>query len=414
MDKPRKNPKKKRRPFYIAGGIIVALGITLGLSQLEPAAPGVDRAILWRDTVQRGEMVRQVGGPGTLVPVDIRIVTAVTAGRIEEVHARPGTQMQPGSPIVRLSNPDEQLLLLGAERDLSNARTQLTSLRVTLETQRLAQEAQVLNVQTLYAEAERQAKLNEELLEKGVGSVNQAALTQDTRDELKERLELEKRRLEVMSDNIAEQIASQGREVERIEQIVAYRNQRIESMNVVAGTEGVLQALDLEIGQYVTEGTELARVVKPGRLKAELRIPETQAVDVTIGQTAHIDTRNGIVTGRIVRIDPAAQTGTVGVDVELPDELPAGARPDLSVDGKIEIERLDDVLFVGRPQFGSANSTISLFRVEPDGRHASRVRVQLGQSSVNEIVISQGLNEGDDVILSDMSQVDDFDRVRLK
>lgn len=414
MDKPRKNPKKKRRPFYIAGGIIVALGITLGLSQLEPAAPGVDRAILWRDTVQRGEMVRQVGGPGTLVPVDIRIVTAITAGRVEEVHARPGTQMQPGSPIVRLSNPDEQLLVLGAERDLSNARTQLTDLRVTLETQRLAQEAQVLNVQTLYAEAERQAKLNEELLEKGVGSVNQAASTRDTRDELKERLELEKRRLEVMSDNIAEQIASQGREVERIEQIVAYRNERIESMNVVAGTEGVLQALDLEIGQYVTEGTELARVVKPGRLKAELRIPETQAVDVTIGQTAHIDTRNGIVTGRVVRIDPAAQTGTVGVDVELPDELPAGARPDLSVDGKIEIERLDDVLFVGRPQFGSANSTISLFRVEPDGRHASRVRVQLGQSSVNEIVISQGLNEGDDVILSDMSQVDDFDRVRLK
>lgn len=414
MDKPRKNPKKKRRPFYIAGGIIVAVGITIGLTKLEPAAPSVDRAILWRDTVQRGEMVRQVGGPGTLVPVDIRIITAQTAGRVEEVHARPGTHVQPGSPLVRLTNPDVQLQLLEAQRQLSNARTQLVTLRVDLETRRLNQQGVVATAKTQYAEAERQAKLSEELLEKGVGSVNQAELNRDTRDEMKQRYELEKERLEVMTGSVEGQIESQEREVERLTQIVEFRRQEIESMNVVAGTEGVLQALDLEIGQYVQDGTELARVVKPGRLKAELRIPETQAVDLAIGQTAHIDTRNGIVTGRVMRIDPAAETGTVGVDVELPDELPAGARPDLSVDGKIEIEKLADVLFVGRPQFGSSNSTISLFKVLPDGDEAVRVQVQLGQSSVNEIVIQKGLNEGDDVILSDMSQVDGFDRVRLK
>lgn len=414
MDKPRQNPKKKRRPFYIAGGIILAAGISFGLTRLEPAAPGVDRAILWRDTVQRGEFIREVGGPGTLVPVDIRIITAVTNGRVEEVYARPGTHVQPGSPLVRLASPDEQRQLLEAEQRLSEARTALVQLRVNLETSRLTQQGAVATAHRAYAEAERQVKLSEELLEKGVGSVNQAALDKDTRDELKERYELAKQQLEVMTSSIEDQIESQEREVDRLQQIVEFQSQRIESMNVVAGTEGVLQALDLEIGAYVLAGTELARVVKPGRLKAELRIPETQAVDVTIGQTARIDTRNGIVTGRVMRIDPAAETGTVGVDVELPDELPPGARPDLSVDGKIEIERLDDVLFVGRPQFGSANSTISLFKVEPDGDHAVRVRVQLGQSSVNEIVIEQGLKEGDDVILSDMSQVDGYDRVRLK
>jgi HlyD family secretion protein len=373
--------------------------------------------VAWRDTVELGEMIRQVGGPGTLVPVEIRIIPAITSGRIEEIYARPGTQVQPNTPLMRLTNPDVQLQLLEAERQLSNARTALVTLQVNLETQRLTQQAQVASIQSLYNQAERDAKVNEDLLKKQLRSVNEAATTRDQLAELKERLRLEQERLKIQESTIEAQINSQRVEVDRLVQIVEFRRKELASMNVVAGTEGVLQRLgpgDLEIGQWVTSGFELARVVKPGRLKAVLRIPETQAVDVTIGQKANIDTRNGIVVGQVVRIDPASQNGTVGVDVELPDKLPPGARPDLSVDGKIEIERLDNVLHVGRPQFGNANSTIMLFKLEPDRKTAVRVQVQLGQSSVNEIVIKQGLTEGDIVILSDMSQFDGHDRVRLR
>jgi multidrug resistance efflux pump len=417
MDKPRANPKKKRRPLYIAATIVVAALITLGLSQLKPAPPSVDAAVVWRDTVERGPMIRQVGGPGTLIPVEIRIIPAVTAGRVDEIFARPGTPVQPGTRLMRLTNPDVQLQLLEAERQLSNAGTGLVTLQVNLESQRLNQASQLATVQNQYNEAQRQAKANEELLRKSLIPANVAATTRDQLKELEERLNLEKQRLDVVTKNIQNQIDSQKREVERLTQIVHFRRNELESMNVVAGTDGVLQRLgpgDLEIGQWVNSGFELARVVKPGRLKAVLRIPETQAVDVAIGQVAHIDTRNGIVDGIVRRIDPAAQNGTVGVDVELPDQLPPGARPDLSVDGKIEIERLPDVLHVGRPQFGNANSTIGLFKLEPDGKTAVRVTVQLGQSSVNEIVIRQGLNEGDIVILSEMSQFDGHDRVRLR
>ncbi len=417
MDKPRVNPKKKRRPFYIAGAVLVTAGITVGLTQLKPAAPTVDAAVIWRDTVVRGDMIRQVGGPGTLVPVEILIIPAITAGRVEEIFARPGTPMQPGTPLMRITNPDVQLQLLEAERQLSNARTGLVTLEVNLESQRLNQAAQLATVQNQFSEAQRQARANEELLRKGLIPANQAATTRDQLEELKQRLSLEQQRLQVLTSNIQNQIDSQKREVERLTQIVAFRRSELQSMNVVAGTDGVLQRLgpgELEIGQWVNSGFELARIVKPGRLKAVLRIPETQAVDVAIGQVAHIDTRNGIVDGVVRRIDPAAQNGTVGVDVELPDRLPPGARPDLSVDGKIEIERLDDVLYMGRPQFGNANSTIGLFKLEPDGKHAIRVTVQLGQSSVNEIVIRQGLSEGDVVILSEMSQWDEYNRVRLR
>lgn len=414
MDKPRVNPKKKRRPFYIAGTVVLAALITLGLSRLKPAPPSVDGAVVWRDTVQRGDMIRQVGGPGTLLPEEIRIIPAITAGRVEEIFARPGTIVQPGTPLLRLTNPDVQLQLLEAERQLSNARTALVTLQVNVETQRLMQQAQVAQIQSQFNQAEREARVNEELLAKQLRSENEAARTRDQLNELKQRLQFERERLEIQSSSIDAQIKSQETEVQRLTQIVEFRRNELASMNVVAGTDGVLQRLDLEVGQWVNPGFELARVVKPERLKAVLRIPETQAVDVTIGQDATIDTRNGIVTGRVVRIDPAAQNGTVGVDVALPDQLPAGARPDLSVDGKIQIERLTDVLFVGRPQFGNANSTIGLFKLEPDGKTAVRVTVQLGQSSVNEVVIRQGLTEGDIVILSDMSQWDGYDRVRLR
>ena len=414
MDKPRTNPKKKRRPWYIAGTIVLAAAITLGLSQLKPAPPSLDSAVAWRDTVELGDMIRQVGGPGTLVPEEIFLVPAITAGRVEEIYARPGRQVQAGTPLLRLTNPDVELQLLESQRQLSNARSALVTLQVNLETQRLNQAAQLATVQSQFNEAERQARANEELARRNLIPANQAAQAQDQLNELKQRLDLEKQRLSVVTNNIENQIQQQKSEVDGLVAIVQFRRNDLASMNVASPTEGVLQRLDLEVGQYVNPGFELARVVKPGRLKAVLRIPETQAVDVTIGQIAHIDTRNGIVDGQVVRIDPAAQNGTVGVDVALPDDLPPGARPDLSVDGKIEIERLPGVLHVGRPQFGNANQTISLFKLEADGKAAVRVQVQLGQSSVNEIVIRQGLSEGDIVILSDMSQFDGYDRVRLR
>jgi HlyD family secretion protein len=414
MDRPRTNKPKKRGPLYIGLGLVVLVVITVALSRLKPAAPGVDSAIVLVDTVRRGPLVKAVRGPGTLVPEQIRIIPAITAGRVEEVYARPGTQVAAGTLLLRLSNPDIELQLLEAERQLGAARSELVNLTATLRSNQLNQEATLANAETLFNDAKRQELVNRELLEKGLITANEAAAAQDRYRELTTRLEVERARLEVMKGQAEAQIQAQQSQVGRLEEIVRFRREQIASMNVLAGTDGVLQVLDLEIGQYVNPGYELARVVKPERLKAVLRIPETQAVDVVIGQTANVDTRNGVVQGRVVRIDPAAQTGTVGVDIALPDELPPGARPDLSVDGNIEITRLDDVLYVGRPTIGSANSTVGMFRLEPNGREALRVTVQFGVSSVNHIEVRSGLREGDAVIVSDMSAWDQYDRVRLR
>lgn len=414
MDKPRQNKKRKKGPIYIGAGILGAVVITLGLSQLKPAPPSVDGAGLWLDTVQFGQLVRQVTGPGTLVPEQIRIIPAITAGRVEEKYLMPGAPVEPDTRILRLTNPDVELALLESERQLTQARTQLVNLTVQLQTNQLVQEGVVAQTRTQFAAAERAWRNNQELYEKDLITRSDYEASQEQYDELKARLALEEERLELSTSTIDEQLEAQRLDVQRLEQIVAFQRTQLESMNVVAGTRGVLQQLDLEVGQYVQSGFELARVVQPGRLKAEVRIPETQAAEVVLGQNAHVDTRNGIVTGRVVRIDPAAQAATVGVDIALPDSLPAGARPDLQVDARIEINRLDDVLFVGRPQFGNANSTTTLFKLEPGGREAVRVTVRFGESSVNEIVVVQGLEEGDVVILSDMSQYDQYDRVRIR
>ena len=414
MDKPRANPKRKRKPFYIAGGVVVAALITLGLSQLKPAPPGVERAAIWVDTVQRGPMVREVRGPGTHVPEDIWLIPAITAGRVDEIYARPGTQVQAGTPLLRLSNPDVELQLLEAERQLRAAESELVSQRSTLETQILNQEATIAQVQSLYNTAVRDARSADDMAEKGLIARNEADARKDALHENKVRLEVEQKRLELMREQLEEQVSAQQAQVDRLRSIVRFRRQELESMNVVSPAEGVLQRLDLEIGQWVNPGVELARVVQPGRLKAELRIPEVQAKDVAIGQLARIDTRNGIVEGRVVRIDPASQNGSVGVDVALDGELPPGARPDLSVDGTIEIERLPDVLFVGRPAFGNPESSVGMFKVTPDFRYADRVTVQLGRNSVNTIEVRGGLQEGDVVILSDMSQWDSHPRVRIQ
>lgn len=414
MDKPRANPKRKRKPLYIGGGVVLAALITLGLSQLKPAPPGVERAAIWTDTVQRGPMVREVRGPGTLVPEDIWLIPAITAGRVDEIFARPGTQVQAGTPLLRLSNPDVQLQLLEAERQLRAAESDLVNQRSTLETQILNQEATIAQVQSLYNTAVRDARSADDMAERGLIARNEADARKDALHENEVRLDVEKQRLALMREQLEEQVAAQQAQVERLRSIVRFRQQELESMNVVSPATGVLQQLDLEIGQWVNPGVTLARVVQPGRLKAELRIPEVQAKDVVLGQLARIDTRNGIVEGRVVRIDPASQNGSVGVDVALDGELPPGARPDLSVDGTIEIERLPDVLFVGRPAFGNPESSVGMFKVTPDFRFADRVTVQLGRNSVNTIEVRGGLAEGDVVILSDMSQWDSYPRVRIQ
>lgn len=414
MDIPRDPPKKRGRYPYLAAGVTLVILVTVGISRLEPAAPSVSRATLLMDSVSRGDMVRQVRGPGTLVPEQIRIVTAVTAGRVEAIHVQPGAAVDAATILVELSNPDVQLEGLDAQRQLAAAEAELVNLESTLETQRLTQEGVVHTVRAEHQEALRQVQVSRELADRGLVARLELARAEDRAEELASRLQIEERRLEIARESVAGQLLVQRNQVERLRAISDFQEGRSVSMRVPAGAPGVLQELPLQVGQWATPGQELARVVQPLPLKAVLRIPETQARDVAIGQYASIDTRNGIVQGRVIRIDPAVQNGAVTVDVALEGELPQGARPDLSVDGTIEIERLDDVLHMPRPAYGQAESRITLFRLDPDGRSASRVHVLLGRSSVNTIEIVEGLQPGDRVILSDMSASDGHQRVRLR
>jgi HlyD family secretion protein len=414
MDKPRTSGRKKRKPLYIGGGIALAVLITLGLSQLKPAPPTVEGAAMYSDTVRRGELVRQVRGPGTLTPEHIRIIPAVTAGRVDEIFMRPGTTVEPGTLLLRLSNPDVELALLESERQYAQARTETVNLRASLQTQILQLEGSVAQVQSQYNEAVRQANTNAELASRGLIAPNEVSRARDQVEELRTRLSIENQRLALARGTVDAQLESQQLQVERLASLVAMRREQLRSMDVRAGTAGVLQQLNLEVGQWVNPGIELARVIEPGRLKAVLRIPDTQMRDVVIGQTAWIDTRNDTIRGRVVRIDPAAQAGTTGVDVALEGDLPASARSDMSIDGTIEIDRLNDVLYVSRPNYGSAGQTIGLFVVSQDGRTAERTQVRLGQTSVNFVEVVQGLRQGDRVILSDMQQWDAHNRVRIR
>jgi len=414
MDIPRAQGKKKSK--WILGGAAagIVLVMSIALSRFEPAAPTVERAGVWMDTVERGTMLRQVRGPGTLVPEQIRYISAVTAGRVERVLAQPGITVTPETPLVILSNPEVQLQAMEAQRQQAGAEASLANLRATLENQRLNQEASVATVRSQYREAMRQLEANMQLAQKGLIAQNDLKRYEDTAEELGKRLEIEQKRLSFIAQSMKAQMAAQNGEVERLRGLSVFQQEYIRSMQVAAGTQGVLRELPLQEGQWVNPGDRLAVVVQPGRLKAELRIPETQAKDVIVGQRAAVDTRNGIIPGRVTRIDPAVENGTVTVDVALEGPLPRGARPDLSVDGTIEIERLASVLHVGRPAYGQAESTVGLFKLEEDTRHARRINVQLGRSSVNTIEIRGGLKEGDVVILSDMSAYDTADRVRLK
>jgi len=407
--------RKKLRILYGAIGLLVIAGITVGLSRLDRAAPTVDRATLWMDTVQRGELLLERRGAGTLVPEEVRAVTARSAGRVEERYLLPGAQVTDDTVLLRLSNPDVQLAAQNAEWALEAGRADLRNLEVTLQTQRLAQQSAAAQVQASYKTAQLQADLTQQLYDEQLTSALELQLAITTANETSTRHDIEQERLRIIEQSIEAQLESRQTQVQQLEAQYALAMADLEALNVRAGIVGVLQEVPVEIGQSVTPGNVLARVVNPNKLKAELRIPETQAKDIVVGQPAVIDIRTSTIPGVVTRIDPSASQGTVTVDVKLlVDDLPPGARPQLSVDGTVEIQRLPDVLYVGKPAYGQSNSQVGLFKVVEDGEYAVRVTVQLGLGSVNLIEITQGLNEGDEVILSDMSRWDSVDRVRLR
>jgi len=405
--------KRIKRTVYGAAAVLAVGGITLGLSKLKPAAPGVERGTVWIDTVKRGPMVRDVRGQGTLVPEDIRWIPATTQGRVVRILLRPGTQVKASSVILDLSNPQLEQELGDAALKLAGAEASLANLRVQSQNEALAQEAATANIEAEFKKASLQVEANDQLAKKGLVSDMILKQSRLEADQLSARYTIAKKQLASYADSIKARVDVQQSEVEQARAALRLRRQQVDDLHVRAGFDGVLQVVPVEVGQQVAPGANLARVADPSRLKAELKIPETQAKDIQPGQTASIDTRNGIVAGKVVRIDPSVQNGTVTVDVTMTDTLPKGARPDLSVDGTIELERLRDVLFVGRPAFGQEQSAVGLFKLQPDGS-ASRVQVKLGATSVNVVEIRSGLSAGDQVILSDMSNWDAFDRIRLQ
>jgi multidrug efflux pump subunit AcrA (membrane-fusion protein) len=414
VDIPRKAVKSRRRWYYGAAAIVALALVTLALARMEPAAPEVERATVWTDTVRRGDMLRQVRGPGTLVAEDIRWISALTQGRVESKLLQPGTTVKAGDVLVTLSNPDVERQALEAQRQLTAAQSDLTTLRNNLQNQLLSQEAAVAQIQAQFNDAQRQATSAEGLARENMVSAQELARARDNATDLRTRVEVERKRLDFMKQSMRQQLAAQESQLTMLRRLAEFNQSQIASMQVRSVSDGVLQELPVELGQWVNSGATLAKVVQPTRLKAVLRIPETQAKDIVVGQRASIDTRNGIIPGRVIRMDPSAQNGTVAVDVALEGQLPRGARPDLSVDGTVDIERLKDVLYVGRPAYGQAESSVGLFKLAPGGREASRVNVQLGRSSASTIQVVQGLQPGDIVILSDMSQYESADRVKLK
>ena len=394
--------------------VILLVVATVGFSRMRPAAPTVERATLWIDKVRQGPMLRQVRGSGTLVPERIRWISAVTAGRVERILVHAGETVDEKAVLLELVNPDVQLEALDAERQLTLAEAELASLDASLQNNVLAQEGVVATTHTELMDATRGAAGADKLAAEGLISGNELDRARDRASEMKTRYEGEQKRLEVMRGTVKTQLGLQRAQVGRLKAISAFHQGRVASMRVVAGARGVVQDMSLEEGQWVNPGALLAKVAQPERLKAVLRVPETQAKDIGLGQRASIDTHNGVIAGRVARIDPSVQDGTVAVDVGLDGALPQGARPDLSVDGVIEIERLANVLYVGRPVDGQANATIGVFKLSPGGKEASRVNVRLGKISVNTVEVVQGLAAGDEVILSDMSRWDGVSRVRLR
>lgn len=407
--------KAKRIRKLAFGAVTLAILSTAGIAifRLKPAAPPVDRATVWIDTVKRGQMVRDVRGQGALVSEDLRWIPATTTGRVERIVLRAGTPVRAGSVILELSNPTLEQELEDARLKLRAAESSLASLRVQLDDEELQQRAAAATVEADYKKAAMQAEVNEQLAAQHL--VSDLLLKQSKLDaeQLAVRNRIAQQQLAHSGESKGARLAERQSQVDQARAFMALKAREVDALRVRPGVDGILQVVPVDVGQQVTPGTNLARVVNPSKLMAEIKVPETQAKDVRVGLRASVDTHNGLVPGHVTRIDPSVQNGTVTVDVTFDASLPDGSRPDLSVDGTIELERLDNVLYVGRPAFGDENTSTTLFRVQYDGT-AVRVPVKFGRSSVNSLEILSGINAGDQVVLSDMSAWNEVDRVHIQ
>jgi len=415
IQRPSNSKAKTIRRILIGAVIIISVaGVTYGVSHLRPAAPSVDRATVLIDEVKRGPMIRDVRGTGTLVPEDIRWIPAQTVSRVDRILIHPGAIVQPNTVILELTNPELQREALDSEYQLKAAEADYENLKVQLNSELLNQKSVTANVRSDYEQAKIQAEVDDKLRAEGLGNEVTAKLSKVRADQLAIRVQLEEGRTQNIADTEKVRLLAQHSRVDQQRALYDLKRSELDSLHVRAGINGVLQLVPVDVGQQVIPGANLARVADPKKLKAEIRIPETQARDVAIGQSASIDTRNGVVAGKVFRIDPSVQNGTVTVDIEITGPLPLGSRPDLSVDGTIELENLRDVLFVGRPVHGQSETSIGIFKLTPDGSEAVRTTVKLGKSSVNTVEIVQGLALGDKIILSDMSASDGYERIRLR
>jgi len=414
IQRPSQAKAKLRKRLILGGcGAVALIGITVLLARLKPAVPTVDKSLVWVDTVKRGPMTRNVRGAGTLVPVDIRWIAARTQGRVDRILLLPGATVEPDSVILVLNNPDVTQAAADTESQLKAGEAELVNLKVSVQRDVLQAESDAASSKANFEESKMQAEVNEQLYKDGLVSeldLRKSKVTAEQADELNV---ISQKRYLFSKDSVEPQLAVKEAEVDRLRAQAKLKLAEADALNVRAGMTGILQVVPVEVGAQVQPGTNLARVADPTRLKAEIEVAETQAKDVQIGQSADVDTRNGIAKGRVSRVAPSVQNGTVTVEIFLTGELPKGARPDLSVDGVVELEHLDDVVYVGRPAFGQEHQSANIFKLEADGVYANRTQVDLGRSSVSSIEIVKGLEPGDRVILSDMSQWDSHDRIKL-
>jgi len=416
MDVPREGvaaKKRKRRIIIIAASAVGLILATFALSRLKPAAPSVDRSSVWIDTVKKGPMVRQVRGLGTLVPEEFRWLPTTTEASVEKILIWPGTKVEAGDVILELTSPELEQSAHEAESKAKGAEAELASEKATLQRELLDQESKAAVAHSAYEQAKMERQTNDQLAKNGLVADLVYRTSKIKEEECQKTDDIEQKRWNFSRDSIEPQLASKQAAVDQANQLAKLKLDQVEGLHVKAGMSGVLQALPVQVGQRVKPGDNLARVADPSKLKAQIKIAETQAKDIQPNQQATIDTRNGVVKGHVKRVDPAVEQGTVTVDVAFDEEMPKGARPDLSVDGTIELERLDNVVFVGRPAFGQENNTVGMFKLVPGGNEAMRTPVKLGKSSVNTIEILSGLNPGDQVILSDTSAWDSHERIRL-
>ncbi len=406
---------KRIRRYALAGGGLLLVGVaTVALSRLKPAAPSVDRSTIFTDTVKRGPMLRDVRGIGTLVPETIVVIPAATDGRVEKRYLLPGTLVKADTVILDLTDPQLQQQVLDAQFQVKGAEALLEQTKATLQNQLMDKRTSAASVSSQYRVAQVQQEVDQESVDGGVGRAVDLKKSKISADELAKQNDLAQKEVETFANSIDAQLAVQQASLDQKKALYALYKSQVDGLHVRPGIDGVLQELDVDVGQRVTQGTALAKVAQPSQLKAALQIAETQAKDIQIGQKASIDTHNGVIPGHVIRIDPAVLNGTRTVDVKLDGPLPSGAVPQLSVEGTIELERLTDVLNVGRPVHGDENSTVGLFKVVENGQAAVRVQVELGRTSVNAVEIKKGLDTGDQLILSDMSAYENVDRVQLK